>query len=76
MNRSDDVTRNRLDGKDTVWMARAFGVQEGDALYQPDFDLDGDGWVDGEDLAYLASNLGGCWNGTDWSVAACPTELR
>jgi len=76
VNRSDDTTRNRLDGKDTVWMARAFGVQEGNALYQPDYDLDGDGWVDGSDLAYLASNLGGCWNGTGWSVAACAASLR
>ena len=71
VNRSDASTRTRLDGKDTVWMARLFGSQEPDALYDPDFDLDGDGWVDGQDLSYLASNLGRCWSGSAWNVGAC-----
>ena len=39
-------------------------------------DVNGDGWIDGEDLHYLASHLGECWNGTGWSVAACPAALR
>ena len=72
VNKSDSSTRDRLDGKDTVWMARLFGSQETrDALYDPDFDLDGNGWVDGSDLAYLASNLGRCWSGSTWTVEAC-----
>lgn len=75
VNRSDETTIGRLDGKDTVWMARLFGSREQEPLYDPDFDLDGNGWVDGEDLAYLASNLGRCWSGTGWTVAACPASL-
>jgi len=71
VNRSDATTLGRLDGKDTVWLARFFGSQEPDALYDPDFDLDGDGWVDGEDLVFLATNLGRCWSGSTWNVGAC-----
>lgn len=73
VNRSTGTTRDRLDGADTVWMARLFSGQEGeDALYDPDFDLDGDGWIDGDDLAFVASNLGTCWSGTAWTAQACP----
>jgi len=71
VNRSDATTLGRVDGKDTVWMARFFGSQEPDALYDPDFDLDGDGWVDGEDLVHLATNLGRCWSGSAWNGGAC-----
>lgn len=76
LNQSDSVTRNRLDGKDTVWMSRLFGANEGSASYDPDADFDGDGWVDGQDLAYLASNMGRCWDGAGWSASACPAGLR
>lgn len=76
VNRSDETTDGRLDGKDTVWMARLFGGQEGGPLYDPDADFNGDGWVDGDDLAHVASNLGGCWNGAAWSAAACPGFAR
>jgi hypothetical protein len=75
INKTDAVTRDRLDGKDTVWISRVFGGQEGDALYDPDSDFNGDGWVDGQDLSFVASNLGACWNGSSWSVASCPTDL-
>jgi hypothetical protein len=72
VNRSDASTRGRLDGKDTVWIARLFGAQETlDAVYDPDFDLDGNGWVDGADLAYVASHLGRCWSGEAWTFEAC-----
>jgi hypothetical protein len=67
VNKSDNKTRNRLDGKDTVWLSRTFGARDGQALYAPDHDFTGDGWIDGEDLAYLASNLGRCWNGSTWA---------
>ena len=76
VNASDNSTRGRLDGKDTVWMSRLFGGNEGTSLYDPDFDFDGDGWVDGQDLAYLASNMGRCWDGSAWTIAACPANLR
>ncbi|HKQ60594.1 MAG TPA: hypothetical protein VJS92_04865 [Candidatus Polarisedimenticolaceae bacterium] len=72
VNQSDPATDGRLDGLDTIWLARVFGSQEGGALYDPDLDFDGDGECDGNDLAYLASNFGRCWNGSAWSAAACP----
>ena len=75
INRTDGTTTGRLDGKDTVWLSRLFGVQEGEATYDPNYDFDGNGWVDGEDLAYLASGFGGCWDGANWTVSACPDPL-
>ncbi len=76
VNRSDNVTDGRLDGKDTVLLSRSFGGRDGDQVYDPDSDFDGDGWIDGEDLSYLAANLGRCWSGSEWAVAACPEGLR
>ena len=77
VNRSDSTTRDRLDGKDLVWLSRLVGSQENDPTYDPDFDFDGDGWIDGRELSYLVTNnFGGCWNGADWSVAACPNALQ
>ncbi len=82
-NRSDQTTLNRVDGKELVWMAGVFGVSESNALYDPDYDLDGDGYIDGADLSYVVSNMGGCWTGTNWtasdsgwSIGACAAELR
>ena len=74
VNQSDSATRDRVDGKDTVWLARLFGSPETSVLYDPDFDLDGDGWVDGQELSYVASNLGRCWSGTAWTVESCPSS--
>jgi hypothetical protein len=72
VNKSDARTAGRIDGQDTVWLSRRFGGQEGSgSLYHPDFDFNGDGWVDGDDLSYIASNLGSCWNGTTWMPSAC-----
>jgi hypothetical protein len=71
VNRSDEGTAGRIDGKDTVWLARHFGSQEGGSLYDPDYDFNGDGWIDGAELAYLGGSFGGCWNGAAWSGSAC-----
>jgi len=76
VNQADGTTSGRIDGKDTIWLSRHFGTQEGDALYEPDFDFNGDGWVDGEELARLAGNLGRCWSGSDWTANSCPSDLR
>jgi len=77
VNRSDTTTRDRLDGKDLVWLSRLVGSQESDATYDPDFDFDGDGWIDGRELSYLVThNFGGCWDGAGWNVAACPSALQ
>ncbi len=65
----------RVDGHDTVRLARRFGGQDGDALYDPDADFNGDGWVDGEDLSYLAGNFGRCWTGSGWDASACSTSV-
>ncbi len=72
----DPATRGRLDGRDTIWIARLFAARETDPLYQPDSDLDGDGWIDGNDLAYIASRLGQCWNGLQWSSSSCPESFQ
>jgi hypothetical protein len=76
INRDDEKTSGRIDGKDTIWLSRHFGSREGDALYEPDFDFNGDGWVDGEELARLAGNLGRCWSGNNWTANSCPSDLR
>jgi hypothetical protein len=71
INRSDTTTADRVDGKDLIWLAYAYGSRESEPYYNPDADLDGDGLVDGMDLAYLAASFGMCWNGTAWSTHAC-----
>jgi len=75
---TDGPSRNRLDARDVVTLSRPFGSREGDPLYEPNSDFNGDGWVDGQDLAYLASDLGGCWSPTlaDWNINSCPEGLR
>ena len=72
LNRSDTMTADRIDGKDLAWLAFAHGAAEGDARWNADADLNGDGFVDGLDLALLAVGFGGCWNGSGWSGSACP----
>ena len=72
VNQSDEGTAGRIDGKDTVWLARHFGSQEGGPTYDPDYDFNGDGWIDGSELAHLGSEFGECWNGSGWSGSACP----
>jgi hypothetical protein len=78
VNQSDAMTNHRIDGKDTVYLSRRFGLNESNPNYDADDDFDGDGWVDGQDLAYIASNLGRCWSASSrsWSLAACPTVLQ
>jgi hypothetical protein len=64
-------TIERLDGLDTAWLAKAFGTQSGNAIFDPDYDFDGNGWVDGVDLSYLGSNFGECWSGSTWNTSSC-----
>jgi hypothetical protein len=74
VNQSDATTRNRIDGKDTVYVSRNFAMNQQNANYDPDDDFDGNGWVDGDDLAYIATNFGRCWSSAtkSWSLSACP----
>ncbi len=78
VNQSDNVTKNRIDGKDTIYLSRQFGQSEADPNYDADDDFDGDGWVDGQDLVYIAINLGRCWSPSTktWNLAACPANLQ
>jgi hypothetical protein len=78
INQSDPSTTNRIDGKDTVYLSRLFAISESDPNYDPDDDFNGDGWIDGDDLAYIASNLGRCWASAtkSWTLAACPASLQ
>jgi hypothetical protein len=78
VNQSDATTKNRIDGKDTVYLSRQFGLSESDPNYDADDDFDGNGWIDGEDLSYIASNLGKCWSASSksWTLTACPAGLQ
>jgi hypothetical protein len=71
INRSDSTTTDRVDGKDLSWLTYAHGSVEGEAYYNPDADLDGNGQVDGVDLSWLAARFGQCRNGAGWSESAC-----
>ena len=44
---------------------------EANPLYDTDLDLDGDGWVDGDEISLLLSLLGWCWDGESWNLGAC-----
>lgn len=73
VDRSQFSTMDRLDGGDLSLLAFDWGgcdvqspsgCNEADrARYNPDLDFDGDGWIDGEDLAYIAMDRWGrCWS--------------
>lgn len=78
INKSDTATTNRIDGKDTIYLSRGFAASYPNAAYDPDYDFDGNGWVDGNDLVFIAINLGKCWSSSSgtWSASACPTGLQ
>ena len=71
INDKDPGTRGRVDGADLSWLSYSYGSREGEPYYDPDADLSGDGLVDGEDLAILASGFGRCWNGKSWTENSC-----
>lgn len=71
INRSTDETRDRVDGSDLIWLTFAYGNAADDPRYNPDADLDGDGWIDGRDLALLSAGFGTCRSGSGWSEQAC-----
>jgi len=70
INRSDLSTQDRVDGQDLTWLAYGHGHLEGEPRYNPDADLDGNGEIDGNDLALLATDFGLCRSGNAWT--ACP----
>lgn len=78
INVSTETSRGRVDGQDTIWLASNFGAEEGSASYDPDCDLDGNGWVDGDDLSFLAAEFGRCWNVNQnrWDVGSCPESAK
>lgn len=76
VNESDETTTDRLDGKDTAWISKLHSLRIGDSAYDPDGDLNGDGWIDGEDLSYIAANFGLCWSGNAWTLESCPSDLQ
>lgn len=72
-NRASVNTDLKLNGWDTILLSHSFTAQEGEALYSVDADIDGDGWVDGDDLAYIASFLGACYSAqSGWQASNCP----
>ena len=56
--RMDLDMSGRIDGMDLNRLAMLFGLSLGDPDFNPDCDFTGDGWIDGEDLSYLASHFG------------------
>jgi len=57
-----DVDGDRdVDIFDIVAIADAYGSEEGDPSYNPDYDIDGDGDVDIVDLVAATSNYGESW---------------
>ncbi|HTQ80151.1 MAG TPA: dockerin type I domain-containing protein, partial [Thermoanaerobaculia bacterium] len=55
---SDFNRDGRVDGKDLVTLALAFGAHRYNTNFNLAADLNGDGIIDGLDLAILASNFG------------------
>ena len=45
-----------IDIIDYYELAICWGTQEGDEYYSPAVDFNGDGWIDGEDLALLLAH--------------------
>ena len=43
----------------------------GSGAFPFSIDLDGDGWIRGGDLEAMLPLWGLCWNGTEFTVAAC-----
>jgi hypothetical protein len=78
INKSDSATTNRIDGKDTIYLSRNFGASYPSTDYDPDYDFDGDGSIDGTDLSYIGASFGKCWSSSagTWSASACPVGLR
>jgi hypothetical protein len=85
INRSTADTDGRLDGSDIVWISRIFdtclavpgtasmpcSADKVSADFDPDYDFNGDCWIDGSDLADIASFTGHCWDGATWKTSAC-----
>ena len=78
----DPAGDGTLDVKDLTTTARMFGSCDparygsgqcpgGDPAYQDGLDFNGDGWVDGDDLAHVCSNFGLDWNTNAWNWV-CP----
>jgi lysophospholipase L1-like esterase len=56
--RGDIDLNGRVDGVDLLAFAPIFGAQRSDARFRTFADINGDGTVNGQDLAILASNFG------------------
>ncbi len=77
VNQTTETTRGRIDGLDTATILRLLASRASDPGYDPDVDIDGNGSIDGADLAEVMGDFfGTCWNGSTWSYAACPTETN
>jgi parallel beta-helix repeat protein len=48
----------KVDHKDLLWLASAYGSEVGDPNYNPEADLNNDGKIDHKDLLILAANYG------------------
>jgi hypothetical protein len=55
--RIDFDLNHRIDGFDVFELGDRFGDYAGSPTFDPHYDMNGDGWIDGQDLAYLASHM-------------------
>ena len=84
VDRGSQSTEDRIDGSDLSRLTYSWGgcdlpVSSGcnaadAALYVPDLDFDGDGWIDGEDLSHIAMHRWGlCWSPQQYEWTASPS---
>jgi hypothetical protein len=88
VNTSDEGTAGvkKLTTADTQWLFSSYAsllvnpnTCGRDPRYLEDLDLDANGMIDGDDIAYIYSSgvtdlLETCWTGTTWSAGACPSR--
>jgi hypothetical protein len=89
LDKSVPSTDDRIDGLDFPRITWLFSPSQGSCTccqescpnFDYDRDINGDGWIDGEDLAYVTNSFfGRCWDAAAkvWTAAACashPSQL-
>lgn len=83
--KSVSFTNNRIDGLDYPLIAARFPVGQSSCScchescpdFEFDLDINGDGWIDGSDLALVTQGyFGHCWDSgaSNWTMSACSSH--